>query len=57
MGRGVNVSKASLGGGTKRVEGVEEIQVHTEGEILTMHPILGIDEFQSSISFLSNIFV
>ena len=39
MGRGVNVSKAPLGGSTKRVKGVEEIQVHAEGERSAMFPL------------------
>ena len=57
MGRGANFSKVSLGGGTKRAEGIEEIQVHVEGERETVLPLLGIDEFQSSISLLYGIFV
>ena len=32
MLRGVNVSKSPLGGSTKRVEGVEEIQIHADRE-------------------------
>ena len=31
MGRGANFSNILLGGGTKRVKGIEEIQVHAEG--------------------------
>ena len=57
MGRGVNVSKAPLGGGIKRVEGIEEIQVHVEGERETICPLPGIDEFHSSIPLQSGIFV
>ena len=57
MGRWANFSKVSLGGGTKSVEGIEEIQVHAEGEIEIVCPLRGIDEFQGSISLLSDILV
>ena len=57
MGRGVNFLKVLLGRGTKRVEGIEEIQIHAEGERSNVFSLLGIDEFQSSISLLSGIFV
>ena len=57
MGIGAIFSKVSLGGGTKGVEGNEEIQVHLEGERENVCPLPGIDEFQGSISLLSGIFV
>ena len=57
MGKGANFSKVMLGGGTKRVEGIKEIQVHVEGERENVCPLPGIDEFQSSISLISIIFV
>ena len=57
MGSGANFLKVSLVGSTKRVVGIEEIQVHAKGERETICPLPGIDEFQSSISLLSHIFV
>ena len=57
MGKGVNVSKYLLGGGTKRVEGIEEIQAHAEGERSSMFPLIGIDDFYIYSSLLYNIFV
>ena len=57
MGRRVNIPEVSSGRSTERVEGVEEIQVHAEGKISIVHSFLGIDEFHSSISLLSCIFV
>ena len=57
MGRGDNFSKVPLGVGAKRVEGIEEIQVHAEGERSTVHSLPRIDEFHSSIPLQSGIFV
>ena len=57
MGKGANVSKVSLGGSTKRTKGIEEIQLHADGEREIVRPLPGIYEFQSSISLLSYIFL
>ena len=44
MGKRVNFSKVSLGGGAKRIEGIKEIQIHAERKISNVRSLLGIDE-------------
>ena len=44
MGRRDNIREVSLGRSTKRIEVVEEVQVHAKGEIPTVHSLPRIDE-------------
>ena len=39
MDIGVNFSKVSVGGGAKRIEGIEEIQIHAERKILNVRSL------------------
>ena len=57
MGKRANISEVPLRRITKIIEGVEEIQVHAEGERPAVHSLPRIDEIQSPITRLSYIFI
>ena len=44
MGRGVNFSKVLVGEGAKRIERIEEIQIHTIRKRSNVRSLSGIDE-------------
>ena len=44
MGRIDNIPEVPLGKSTKRIEGIEEVQVYAKGERPTVHSLLRIDE-------------